>query len=389
MFYRKLGKTDLEVSNLGFGCMRLPHKEHFYEIDEVEAAKMFDYAIEHGVNYFDTAYSFHSKNRNLGGNAEPFLGKYLADRGIRDDVIIQTKLPGWLVNKREDMDKFLDLQLERLQTDYIDIYMLHSLKIDFWNKLYGMDVLEFLDSILEDGRAKYVGFSFHDDLDVFFSIMDSFDKWDVILTQVNYLDEDYKSGLGGWEFVGMAGLGNVIMEPLRGGSLINNIPDEVQALWDKADKKRTPVEWAFEYLCDKPLVTSVFSGMSNMDQVKQNIAIAESCDVNSMSEHDRQILKDVTQVYKSREEIPCTGCRYCMPCHNRVDIPHCFKQYNIAKSLDYIDKTAAPYFWLVNKDERADSCTFCGECNIQCPQGIDIPAEMEKVFDFFHDEEYI
>ena len=196
MFYRKLGKTDLEVSNLGFGCMRLPHKEHFYEIDEVEAAKMFDYAIEHGVNYFDTAYSFHSKNRNLRGNAEPFLGKYLAERGIRDDVVIQTKLPGWLVNKREDMDKFLDLQLERLQTDYIDIYMLHSLKIDFWNKLYGMDVLEFLDSILEDGRAKYVGFSFHDDLDVFFSIMDSYDKWDVILTQVNYLDEDYKSGLG-------------------------------------------------------------------------------------------------------------------------------------------------------------------------------------------------
>lgn len=383
MLYRKLGKTDLEVSNLGFGCMRLPHKENFYEIDEVEATKMFDYAIEHGVNYFDTAYSYHTKSMKQGGNAEPFLGNYLEERGIRDDIIIQTKLPSWLVDSRRSMDELLDDQLKRLKTDYVDVYMLHSLKVDFWYNLMDNDVLGFLDSILEDGRAKYVGFSIHDDLEVFFSIMDSYDKWDVILTQMNYLDEDYKTGLPGVEFIASQGLGNVIMEPLRGGSLVNNIPDEVTALFDSGDKKRSPVGWALEYLWDKPFVNSVFSGMSNLEQVKENVAIASTVEVNSISEHDKQVLKDVCNVYKSREEIPCTGCRYCMPCHNGVNIPHCFKQYNISKSLNYIDKTAAPYFWLAGENERADNCSFCGECDIRCPQDIDIGNELEKVAEFF------
>ena len=383
MLYRKLGKTDLEVSNLGFGCMRLPHKDKFHEIDEVEATKMFDYAIEHGVNYFDTAYSYHTKSMKQGGNAEPFLGNYLEERGIRDDVIIQTKLPSWLVDSRKSMDELLDDQLKRLKTDYVDVYMLHSLKVDFWYNLMDNDVLDFLDSILEDGRAKYVGFSIHDDLEVFFSIMDSYDKWDVILTQMNYLDEDYKTGLPGVEFIASQGLGNVIMEPLRGGSLVNNIPDEVIALFDSGDKKRTPVGWALEYLWDKPFVNSVFSGMSNLEQVKENVAIASTTEVNSISEHDKQVLKDVCNVYKSREEIPCTGCRYCMPCHNGVNIPHCFKQYNISKSLNYVDKTAAPYFWLAGENERADNCSFCGECDIRCPQDIDIGTELEKVAEFF------
>lgn len=168
MLYRKLGKTDLEVSNLGFGCMRLPHRDKFHEIDEVEATKMFDYAIEHGVNYFDTAYSYHTESMKKGGNAEPFLGNYLKDSGIREDVIIQTKLPSWLVDSRKSMDDLLDEQLKRLKTDYVDVYMLHSLKVDFWHNLMDYDVLDFLDSILEDGRAKYVGFSIHDDLEVFF-----------------------------------------------------------------------------------------------------------------------------------------------------------------------------------------------------------------------------
>jgi len=385
MLYRKLGKTDLEVSNLGFGCMRLPHKNKFSEIDEVEATAMFDYAIENGVNYFDTAYSFHSEDKSKGGNAEPFLGNYLDERGIRDEVIIQTKLPSWLVDSKKSMYDLFDEQLKRLKTDHIDIYMLHSLRLDFWNQLNEYDVLEFLDSILEDGRAKYVGFSFHDDLEVFFSIIDSYNKWDVILTQMNYLDEDYKSGLAGLDFVASAGLANVIMEPLRGGSLICNVPNEVSELWEGADKKRTPIEWAFEYLWDKPSVHSVFSGMSNLEQVKMNVDIASNAQINSFTDKDRQILKDVCEIYKSREEIPCTGCRYCMPCHNNVNIPHCFKQYNIAKSLNFIDKVSTPYFWLTRDDERADSCTYCDECTMNCPQGIDIPAELEKVDKFFNE----
>ena len=160
MFYRKLGRTDLEVSSLGFGCMRLPHGEKFSDIDTVETYKMFDYAIDHGVNYFDLAYSFHSEDKKKGGNAEPVLGNYLDERGIRDDVIIQTKLPSWLVNSRQSMEDIFEEQLKRLKTDYVDVYMLHSLKLDFWNQLNEYDVLEFLDSILEDGRAKYLGFSF-------------------------------------------------------------------------------------------------------------------------------------------------------------------------------------------------------------------------------------
>ena len=303
MFYRKLGRTDLEVSSLGFGCMRLPHGEKFSDIDIEETYKMFDYAIEHGVNYFDLAYSFHSEDKQKGGNAEPVLGNYLDERGIRDDMIIQTKLPSWLVNSRQSMEDIFEEQLKRLKTDYVDVYMLHSLKLDFWNQLNEYDVLEFLDSILEDGRAKYLGFSFHDDLEVFFSIMDSYDKWEVILTQMNYLDENYKSGLAGLDFVASAGLANVIMEPLRGGSLIQNIPDEVHALWDGADKKRNPVEWPYEYLWDKPMVHSVFSGMSNLEQVKENVAIAERTDVNSMSQHDRDILQQMADAKAELEEL--------------------------------------------------------------------------------------
>jgi predicted aldo/keto reductase-like oxidoreductase len=378
MKYR-LDKYGNKVSALGYGCMRFTNKGMKPDYDKTSKELMCAY--NNGVNYYDTAY--------LYPGSEELLGRFLEENNLRDKVYIATKLPHYMVKTKEDIEKFFQEELRRLRTDHIDYYLMHMLTdIASWNRLVDLGIIDWIKAKKESGAIRQIGFSYHGNSDMFCKIIDSYD-WDICLIQYNYLDEFSQAGVTGLKYAASKGIPVNIMEPLRGGSLITNIPDEVQALWDTADKKRSPVEWAFEYLWDKPLVTSVFSGMSNMDQVKQNIAIAENCDVNSMSEHDRQILKDVTQVYKSREEIPCTGCRYCMPCHNRVDIPHCFKQYNIAKSLDYIDKTAAPYFWLVNKDERADSCTFCGECNIQCPQGIDIPAEMEKVFDFFHDEEFM
>lgn len=382
MLYRELGQTGEKVSILGFGAMRFPTiNNQANKIDEKEASSMLKYGIDNGINIIDTAYSYHTLDFNEPGESEPFIGKFLST-GYREKVLISTKLPSWIVEKKGDMEKFLDQQLKRLQTDSIDIYLLHSLKKDYWENLTNLDVFEFMDTILEDGRVKHIGFSFHDELDLFLEILDSYD-WEVVLTQMNYLDEGYQSGINGVQYLSSINMGNMIMEPLRGGKLVENIPREIQSLWDTAPTKRSPLQWAFQYFWDMGGISTVFSGMSSLEQVKENVAIADIGYPNTLNQEDKNLIKEVARTYRQRKDIDCTQCNYCMPCPEKVDIPTCFKEYNIAKMLDNPEESSMQYFSLLNEENYASSCTECGDCVPMCPQMINIPEELKKVKKLF------
>ena len=246
MLYRKIGQTGKKVSILGFGCMRLPVINGEVEnIDEDKAGAMFEYAIEHGVNYFDTAFPYHSMSRTDGGASEVFTGKALKKH--RNNVYLATKLPSWLITSRSDMDYYLDLQLERMQIDHIDFYLLHCLNITNWSNLKKHNVFDFLESAIADGRIKYAGFSFHDELPLFKEIVDAY-NWSFCQIQYNYKDENYQAGAKGLKYAHSKGLGTIIMEPLRGGGLVNVVPSDVRKIWDKSEIKRTPVDWALSFL---------------------------------------------------------------------------------------------------------------------------------------------
>ena len=274
MLYRKLGKTGEKVSILGFGCMRFPTLDGSHDkIDEPLATEMLHHAIDHGVNYIDTAYPYHAASPTEGGMSEIFVGNALKN-GYREKVNLATKLPIWLVQSREDMDRYLNEQLQRLQTNHIDFYLLHGINQRFWEILKEFDVFEFLDSAIEDGRIKYAGFSFHDEFKVFREVVNSY-NWSFCQIQYNYMDEDFQAGKTGLKYADDKGIGTIIMEPLRGGCLTKNIPDDIQAIWNEAEVKRSPAEWALRFLWDKPEVDVVLSGMSNMEQVRENLEISK------------------------------------------------------------------------------------------------------------------
>lgn len=385
MLYRELGKTGEKVSILGFGAMRLPttNNKPSGEIDLKKAENIVNYGIENGINFLDTAYSYHADEKNKT-NSEEFLGNFLETQN-REKLLISTKLPSWDVNTREDMDKFLNEQLNRLKLDYTDVYLLHSLNENDWRRLEKNNVLEFLDTIKSDGKVKYLGFSFHDEFDLFMEIMDSYD-WDIILTQLNYLDENYQAGLSGVKYASGIGVGTLIMEPLRGGSLANNIPSEIQDVWNKTKVQRTPAEWAFRYLWDIAEVDCVLSGMSSIEDVKENIEIASEGRENSLSPEEKETIKEIASLYRDRIKLDCTECSYCMPCPQGVNIPQCFKEYNLSYMLNNKEATRMQYYTQLEDGERASSCTYCEECRRLCPQMIDIPEELKNVASLFKDE---
>ena len=384
MLYNELGKTGLEVSRLGFGTMRLPTINSNADIDENEASAMLKYGIENGINIIDTAFPYHSVGIDGNGNSERFVGKFLKENDLRDEILLQTKSPSWLIEKKEDFDTYLDLQLEKLQTDYIDIYLLHSLTVPDWYKVKDLEVLDFLDECLSSGKVKHVGFSSHIEVDYLIEILDEYPKWEVVMTQMNYLDEYYQSGVMGLDYLKEVKVGSMIMEPLRGGRLVNNIPDEVQKLWDMAETKRTPVEWALQYLWNRDDVDCVFSGMTSLEQVKQNIEIASTID--KISPYDQELIREVARTYRTFLGNRCTRCGYCMPCPHGVDIINCLTEYNIAHMMGDPKASAMQYFTLLDDDSRADSCVDCKECLPFCTQMIDIPKELQKVYEYFGSE---
>jgi len=381
MLYRSLGNSGLDVSILGFGAMRLPLQnvsgspatgyDPNAPIDEEEATKMIEYAIEKGVNYFDSAYMYH------GGKSELTLGRALKPH--RDRVMISTKLPVVLVNGPEDFDRFLDEQLKKLDTGFVDVYLLHGLSRESWSKVRDFGVLQFLDRAVADGRVRCAGFSFHDDAKVFTEIVDAYD-WKLCQIQYNYYDEHSQAGKEGLLYAASKGLGVVIMEPIRGGMLAEPVPDQVRAIWDTAPVKRTPAEWALRWVWNHGEVSTVLSGMSTMAQVVENIRIADDGRLGSLSASELSLVDSVKRTYGAMVTVGCTACSYCMPCPSGVNIPMMFSAYNNLSVFPHkTEMTLALYNMFLKPEQRASACTECGECEEKCPQHIEIRDQLKKV----------
>ncbi|HML04149.1 MAG TPA: aldo/keto reductase [Methanobacterium sp.] len=382
MQYRTFGKTGEKVSILGFGCMRLPILENNpTKINEPLATEMIHYAIEHGVNYIDTAYPYHGLSATEGGMSEIFVGNVLKE-GYRDDVYLSTKLPSWNVQKKEDLDFYLNEQLKRLQNDQIDFYLLHGLGKNTWETLTSLDVFEFLDSAIEDGRIKYAGFSFHDEFKLFIEIVDSY-NWSFSQIQYNYMDQEFQAGKAGLEYISSKNIGTVIMEPLRGGCLTNNIPPEIQDMWNNAETKRSPAEWALRFLWDQPEVNVVLSGMSSIENVKENVRIAEDGNANSLIDDEKNLIEEIREAYKERIHAGCTACGYCLPCPEGVDIPLNLNLLNDIYVYQNMEKPAGNYKFLTAKKASASFCTDCGECEERCTQNIPIRKYLKEACETF------
>jgi len=321
MQYRKLGKTGKKVSALGFGAMRLPTRGSDAEIDEPAAVAMLRHAIVAGVNYVDTAYPYH------GGNSERLLGKALRD-GYREKVWLATKSPIWKVEKRGDFDRFLDEQLGRLETGRIDFYLLHCLQRRYWPKMQELGVFDWAERARADGRIGEFGFSFHDSYEVFTELVDAYD-WSVCQIQYNLVNEDVQAGTRGLKYAAGKGLGVIVMEPLFGGSLANP-PQPVWEIYSSSQRTHRPADVALRWLWDKPEVSLVLSGMSTMEQVRQNIESARRAGVGWLDEEEAALVRRVQQKYAELSPIPCTKCGYCMPCPNGVDVPRNFELFNNA-----------------------------------------------------------
>jgi uncharacterized protein len=376
MLYRKMPKTGDELSILGFGCMRLASKADG-SIDEDRATQQVRYAIDHGVNYVDTAWPYHMRQ------SEPFVGRALRG-GYREKVKLATKLPSWLIEKPEDMDTYLNAQLEKLQTDHIDYYLVHALVGDLWEKVETLGIKEFLDRAKADGRIKNAGFSFHGAGEDFARIVDAY-SWDFCQIQYNFLDEKNQAGKKGLEYAASKGLGVVIMEPLRGGNLTKTVPPAIQEIWDEAPKKRTPAEWALRWIWNHPGVTVVLSGMNDESHIKENLAIADTATSGSLTGEELALVQHVEKKYRELLKVGCTGCQYCMPCPQGVNIPLCFEEYN---NLYLTGNTDGEKFMYaarlggavaLGKSEYASLCVQCGECAEKCPQHLEIPTLLESV----------
>jgi predicted aldo/keto reductase-like oxidoreductase len=370
MIYRTIGKTGLDASVLGIGCMRLPIVEGDSDkIDYKKGTEMIRYAIDHGVNYVDTAYPYH------GGNSETFLGEALKD-GYRERVILISKAPTWLLNEQEDFDKYLDEQLEKLQTDHLDIYLMHALGKDRWENLKKINVFEAIERAKASGKIKHVGFSFHDNLDQFKEIVDGY-EWDLCMIQFNYMDVNEQAGTEGLNYAASKGLPVIVMEPLKGGMLASP-PEDVEALWASHTDKKSPVEWALQFVANFENVKVVLSGMSSMEQLKENIEIADRLLPGSLDDEDLALVERVRATYESRVKVPCTQCKYCMPCPHGVEIPRSFTLYNRAHIFNAVDSIKEQYNASA-AEAKASNCKECGLCEPQCPQKIQIIQMLKEV----------
>jgi predicted aldo/keto reductase-like oxidoreductase len=399
MEYRIFGDTGIEVSVLGFGCMRLPVLDgDVTRINEELATEMVHHAVRMGVNYFDTAFPYHAASPAEGGASEPFLGRALKG-GFREKVHIATKLPAWLVQSPADMDRFLDLQLKRLDSGPVDFYLLHSLNRGSWDKLVKHGVFDFLDRARKSGKIRYAGFSFHDEADLFREILESY-EWDFCQIMYNYFDEHFQAGKEGLHLAAKRNVATVVMEPLRGGALADGLPDDAVRILKQSSPERSTVEWAFRWLWKQPEVAITLSGMSDMDQLRENLRLAGNPNLagnpdragnleqdgkasgQTWTTADDTAIQKVNRILRNRQRVSCTSCGYCMPCPHGVDIPRNFMLSNDHHMLN--DKGAkVRYYRLLNESQRASVCIRCGECLEKCPQQIPIPDELEHVVELF------
>ena len=370
MQYRKFGKLDIKASALGFGTMRLPTiNSDASMIDEEEATKMLQYAIDNGLNYVDTAWPYHREQSEL------FVGKALKG-GYRQKIYLATKMPPWVVNEHADFEKIFIKQLEKLQTDYVDFYLLHSLDREPWHKMANLDYFSWAEKKVQEGKIRFLGFSFHDHISIFKEIVDYYPKWDFAQIQLNYLDTEHQAGLEGLHYASEKGLGVVIMEPLRGGELANP-PEKVKDIFNSTGIKRSYVDWALRWLWNLPEVSTVLSGMNTFGQVQENIELASKAETNTLSKEELEIYKKAREVFLNSRPISCTGCSYCLPCAVNISIPDVFDTYNRGVSSNDIERAKKAYNSFF--DIKADACIECGTCELQCPQSLPIRELLKKV----------
>ncbi|MBR3887474.1 MAG: aldo/keto reductase [Clostridia bacterium] len=369
MKYRS-DKYGNQISILGYGCMRFTTKGMKIDLEKTEKEILAAYNA--GVNYYDTAYIY--------PGSEAALGEILEKNNIRDKVNIATKLPHNLIKDETSMDKYFDEELKRLRTDHVDYYLMHMLNdIKSWERLKELGIEEWINDKKAKGQIRQIGFSYHGNSDMFCKIVDSYD-WDFCQIQYNYLDEHSQAGRTGLNHAAAKGIPVVIMEPLRGGRLVNNLPEKAQKLFEKYEVKRTPAEWAFRWLWNQKEVTCVLSGMNSMEMVEENVKTASTAEVGELTQKDEELLKQVVEAINGKMKVPCTGCRYCMPCPQKVDIPGTFSAYNkkytdgkFIALKEYLMCTA------MRKDSTAASnCIECGKCEQHCPQGIEIRKELKN-----------
>jgi uncharacterized protein len=375
MNYRTFGKLDYRPSALGFGCMRFPVVGG--RLDEKESVRMLRRAIDEGVNYVDTAYLYHD------GRSESIVGVALKE-GYRARVKLATKMPIWLVKTAADFDRYFDEQLARLGDERVDFYLLHALDSREWKRLEGLGVLEWAAKAAASGRIGGLGFSSHDSFAGIKEIIDGYDSWALCQIQYNYIDSVAEPGTKCLHYIASKGIAAVIMEGLRGGGLVNP-PPPIEAVWSRAAKPRSAADWGLQWLWNQAEVSVVLSGMSSMAQVEENIASAKASRVGALAAEELALFDEVRSIYNSLMANPCTGCRYCLPCPNGVDIPGNFGIYNDGIRFDKPEKARGDYAWklqafklgLAKADERAASCVGCRVCQEKCPQKIPIADWME------------
>jgi len=373
MLTRINAKNNEALSALGFGCMRLPTKGG--GIDEPRSIALIRHAIAEGVNYFDTAYIYQ------GGKSEIVLGKALAG-GYRAHVRIATKLPPFLVSKLENARKIFATELSRLQTDYIDYYLLHMLtEKATYDRMAGLGVMKWLEEQKAAGVIRNIGFSFHGTKVAFEEILTAY-PWDFCQIQFNYMDENNQATRSGLLLAASLGIPVIAMEPLRGGRLVNHLPEASKALFAKSDSTRTPAEWALRWVWNHPEVTVLLSGMSDEAQLEENIRIASDAAANALTDKERDVFRRVKDDLQAKTKVPCTACGYCMPCPFGVDIPGCFSCYNDK----YLMKDKPGKFQYMqalgvfsSRPGNASRCTECGKCESHCPQNIAIRTELKNV----------
>ncbi len=364
MKYRTFGKLGIKSSAFGLGCMRFNGQASGDSvIDERKAISLIRRAIDGGVTYLDTAYVY------LNKTSEIVVGKALRD-GYREKVTIATKMPLGSVSDRQSMEALLAEELEKLQTDHIDFYLMHGIDREEWEKFKAIGAPRFFDDMKQAGRIRYKCFSFHGPYEDFEYILNDYD-WDMVQIQYNFMDVNNQAGTKGLELAGSKGIPVVIMEGLLGGRLAK-APANVQALYDAYPVKRSPVEWAFRWLCDHPQVAVVLSGCNEPEQVEDNLRIFDTVEAGIMTQEERRFMDDVRATYLSRTKIGCTGCRYCMPCPNGVDIPGVFSAWNNVSLYDMDPKTNWGLRMIREKDAGANKCVACGACEAACPQHLGI-----------------
>ena len=369
MQYRK-DKYGKDISILGYGCMRFSKKGNNIDLEKAEKEVMN--AINKGVNYFDTAYIY--------PGSEEALGEILDRNNVRNKVYIATKLPQYLIKSKAALDKYFDEQLKRLKTDHIDYYLMHMLTdIAAWEKLQKLGIEEWILQKKEEGKIINLGFSFHGNSDMFIKILNAY-NWDFCQIQYNYMDENSQAGRKGLMAAAEKNIPVIIMEPLRGGKLVDLLPEKAKKVIRDYKIKKSPAEWAFRWLWNQPQVTCVLSGMNSMEMVDENIKVASEVKANEFSKEDFEMIEKVKSEINANIKVNCTGCRYCMPCPKGIDIPTAFKCYNQMYTENKKSGRLEYHQIVALQKEMSDisNCVECGKCELHCPQHIEIRKKLKE-----------